>query len=167
MPAAEYQELCKKWMLGDEEQKIWDNVRKYKSIPETWLASAADLTDEELKALIMLDNKLFGEHDWDKLANDWDEEDLKDWGVVKDNWSKDENLNNDLLQIDQPTVRKVEFEVTDNKPSVTHDDYAVFQQLLHKDDKKKVEDLLNKVQAQLNTEKQSDAFMHIVNQYKL
>jgi len=35
------------------------------------------------------DNVGFGEHDWDILANDWDSEELEDWGVDIINEQKD------------------------------------------------------------------------------
>ena len=36
---------------------------------------------EKLKAYVMKDNIAYGDYDWDMLANDWDSEDLDDWGL--------------------------------------------------------------------------------------
>lgn len=36
---------------------------------------------EELKAYSIIDNNGFGKWDWDMLANEWDENQLMDWGV--------------------------------------------------------------------------------------
>lgn len=36
---------------------------------------------EKLKAYTIKDNVSFGEHDWDLLANEWDEMELKEWGI--------------------------------------------------------------------------------------
>jgi hypothetical protein len=36
---------------------------------------------EKLKAYTIKDNVGFGEHSWDDLANEWDAEQLSDWGV--------------------------------------------------------------------------------------
>jgi ParB-like chromosome segregation protein Spo0J len=36
---------------------------------------------EKLKAYTIKDNVGFGEHSWDELANEWDAEQLSDWGV--------------------------------------------------------------------------------------
>lgn len=41
----------------------------------------ADTTPEQLNAYIVLDNAPFGEWDWDALANEWEAQDLSDWGV--------------------------------------------------------------------------------------
>ena len=34
----------------------------------------------KLRAMIIQDNNPFGEDDWDMLANEWDAEELNDWG---------------------------------------------------------------------------------------
>jgi hypothetical protein len=40
-----------------------------------------DLTAEQKKEFVIKDNSAFGEWDWDLLANEWDIEDLDDWGL--------------------------------------------------------------------------------------
>lgn len=42
---------------------------------------------EKLKAYVMKDNIAYGDYDWDMLANDWDSEDLDDWGL--DVWQEE------------------------------------------------------------------------------
>ena len=54
---------------------------KYKDIPDTWVKRAEDLTDEEQRRFIISDNVGFGEHDWEMLANEWNVEELADWGL--------------------------------------------------------------------------------------
>lgn len=49
-----------------------------KEIP---IIKAAELTPEEQKQFIIRDNIAHGEWDWSMLANDWDNEDLKEWGL--------------------------------------------------------------------------------------
>lgn len=41
----------------------------------------ADVPAEKLRKMVVLDNSTFGEWDFDMLANEWDAEELKDWGV--------------------------------------------------------------------------------------
>lgn len=41
----------------------------------------ADVSVEQLKAYTIKDNIGYGEHDWDALANEWDSDQLKDWGL--------------------------------------------------------------------------------------
>ena len=53
----------------------------YKEVPEEWIKRAEDLTDEEARRFIIADNVGFGEHDFDILANEWDVQELEDWGL--------------------------------------------------------------------------------------
>jgi len=53
----------------------------YKEIPEEWIKSAKDLTEDETRRFIIADNVGFGEHDWDVLANEWDVKELEEWGL--------------------------------------------------------------------------------------
>ena len=53
----------------------------YKEVPEEWVKRASDLTDEETRRFIIADNVGFGEHDWEMLANEWNTEELEDWGL--------------------------------------------------------------------------------------
>lgn len=53
----------------------------YKDIPDEWVKRAGDLTEEEQKQFIIKDNVSVGDWDWDTLANEWDVQDLKDWGL--------------------------------------------------------------------------------------
>jgi DNA modification methylase len=48
---------------------------------------------ENLRAYIIKDNVSFGEYDWDLLANEWDAEELSDWGLEV--WQQDEENNNE------------------------------------------------------------------------
>lgn len=41
----------------------------------------ADTAIEKLKAYTIKDNVPFGEHDWSALANEWDADELSDWGL--------------------------------------------------------------------------------------
>lgn len=53
----------------------------YKEVPDEWVKEATGFTEEEKKAFIIIDNIEFGESDFEMLANEWDENDLKDWGL--------------------------------------------------------------------------------------
>jgi DNA modification methylase len=47
---------------------------------------------EKLKAYTIKDNVGFGEHSWDDLANEWDAEQLSDWGVDVPNFEPEQVL---------------------------------------------------------------------------
>lgn len=53
----------------------------YKEIPDSWVKRADELTEEEQRRFIIADNVGFGEHDWEMLANEWDVEELGEWGL--------------------------------------------------------------------------------------
>jgi hypothetical protein len=52
-----------------------------KEIPDTWVTLADDWTEEKRAEFTIKDNASFGEWNYDDLANEWDAEQLSDWGV--------------------------------------------------------------------------------------
>ena len=50
-------------------------------ITEVPIIFADNLTPEQEKEFIIKDNSSFGEWDWDLLANEWDVDQLNDWGM--------------------------------------------------------------------------------------
>lgn len=54
---------------------------KYKEVPDSWVKRAEDLTEDEQRRFIIADNVGFGEHDWEMLANEWDVDELSEWGL--------------------------------------------------------------------------------------
>ncbi len=55
---------------------------------------AKELTESEQREFTIKDNVSFGEWDWDKLANEWNDTDLNDWGL--DVWTDKKELNKGL-----------------------------------------------------------------------
>ena len=53
----------------------------FKEIPDSWVKVADTLSEEEERRFIIEDNVGFGEWDWDMIANEWDADTLKDWGL--------------------------------------------------------------------------------------
>lgn len=53
----------------------------YKEIPDDWVRRADDLTDDEKRRFIIADNVSFGEWDWETIANEWDVQELNEWGL--------------------------------------------------------------------------------------
>lgn len=65
---AEFYDLCEEYEVKDYNVKIWEDVRKQKSIPENWLDYCDDWTIEEKREFIIKDNVGFGEHDMIRSA---------------------------------------------------------------------------------------------------
>jgi len=101
-----------------------------KTIP---VVIADDLTEKEQKEFIVKDNVGFGEWDWSILANDWDSESLKDWGL--DVWQPEEeadysvlddlDLDNELDELRENNKRFVQI-------AVNTDDFEEISELLKK-----------------------------------
>lgn len=53
----------------------------YKELPSEWVKQGKELTEAQWKEFVIKDNVGFGEWDWDDLANNWDAEQLSDWGL--------------------------------------------------------------------------------------
>lgn len=58
--------------------KYWMGWRKN---PTATIVDATDLTEEQKKEFIIKDNVGFGDWDTNELANKWDTDQLKDWGI--------------------------------------------------------------------------------------
>ena len=54
---------------------------KYDEIPDTWVKQASELTEDEQRQFIIKDNVGFGEWDWEMLANEWNSDELTEWGL--------------------------------------------------------------------------------------
>lgn len=83
----------------------------YKEIPDEWVKRADELTEEEQKRFIIVDNVGFGEWDWDELANSWDNEDLIDWGLEIPDFDEDIHLEaqeDDYTEPEQMQIDVVE-----------------------------------------------------------
>lgn len=66
---------------------------KYNEIPDNWVLLADEWTIEQQKEFVIKDNVGFGEWDFDELANNWDVEQLTEWGLDIPNYG----LNADEL----------------------------------------------------------------------
>jgi DNA modification methylase len=54
---------------------------KEAGLKEVPVIFAHDLTEDEQKQFIIKDNVGFGEWDWDMIANEWDAEEVEEWGL--------------------------------------------------------------------------------------
>ena len=75
-------------------------------IKEVPVIIADELTEEQSLEFIIKDNVGFGEWDWDTLANEWDENELVEWGLELPFIEMDEEVPDDP----DPTGIKIEFE---------------------------------------------------------
>jgi hypothetical protein len=80
-----------------EEKQLLDNfndwfaaiseLRDKKLVPCKIIPTSASI--DQLKAYIIKDNVSFGNNNWDLLANEWDENELIEWGMDIPNWDNE------------------------------------------------------------------------------
>tara|TARA_R110000851_G_scaffold326315_2_gene494880 strand:+ start:52 stop:639 length:588 start_codon:yes stop_codon:yes gene_type:complete len=67
-------------------------------LKEVYILKADELTEQQQREFIVKDNVGFGEWDWDILANEWDNTQLKEWGM--DVWQPEEEVDYSILDDD-------------------------------------------------------------------
>ena len=72
-----------------EQSNLLEYWEKWLTKPTAYIIKASELSEHEQKEFIIKDNVGFGEWDYDMLANEWEAEDLDDWGV--DVWQNNDN----------------------------------------------------------------------------
>jgi DNA modification methylase len=72
-------------VVNDDMIVLGGNMRlkacKEAGLKEVPIIKASDLTEDEQRQFIIKDNVSGGEWDWDMLANEWDAEQLDEWGL--------------------------------------------------------------------------------------
>ena len=96
----------------------WD---EWKANPTAPIIKASELSEDERREFVIKDNASFGSWDMDALANEWDSQDLDDWGldVWQDNrdWEK-----KGLTTKDRETNEGYDAFTDKFKPKLTTDD---------------------------------------------
>jgi ParB-like chromosome segregation protein Spo0J len=86
---------------------------KEAGLKEVPIIIADNLTEEQQREFLIKDNVSGGEWDWQMLANDWDTEQLNDWGLnvpvfeTKDYSDKNEEI--DIDSMDSEMVIKLKY----------------------------------------------------------
>ena len=78
---------------------------------------AENLTEEQQKEFIIKDNVGFGEWDWEDLENNWDKEELEEWGLNIPNFNNvdysEKNEEIDIDSLDETMTIKLNFTETE------------------------------------------------------
>jgi len=96
----------------------------WKEIP----CEIVDWTEEKQRAFTIKDNVGYGEWDWDMLANEWDAEQLNEWGLDIPKFSdpvdySDKNEEIDIDNLDSDMIIKLKY---------TEDEYHLVREQLSK-----------------------------------
>jgi DNA modification methylase len=99
-------------VVNDDLIVLGGNMRlkacKDAGLKEVSIIKASELTAEQQREFIVKDNVGFGEWDWNMIANEWDTEQLDDWGldlpvdfnVVEEEAEEDDYVEPDDLKVD-------------------------------------------------------------------
>ena len=72
-------------VVNDDMVVLGGNMRlkacKEAGLKEIPIIKASELTEQQQKEFIVKDNVGYGEWDWDDLANNWDAQELEEWGL--------------------------------------------------------------------------------------
>jgi hypothetical protein len=102
-------------VVNDDMIVLGGNMRlkacKEAGLKEVPIIKASDLTEDEQRQFIIKDNVSGGEWDWDMLANEWDVEQLEDWGLDVPQFDL-EPIYEDLIgeEKNKPATMKITFE---------------------------------------------------------
>lgn len=86
--------LEKRPIVVDEDMVVLGGNMRLKAskeagIKKIWIDIAEGWSEEKKAEFIIKDNASFGEWDWDILANEWDNEQLNEWGLEV--WNTEDN----------------------------------------------------------------------------
>ena len=71
----------------------------YTEMPDTWIKRADELTKDEKRRFIIVDNLPFGE--WDINLEDWDSGELAEWGLELESWGNEVNDIEEIEDFDE------------------------------------------------------------------
>lgn len=112
---------------------------------------------QEEEVLVRANANTAGKWDWDLLANNFELEEINDWGLeVPDVKSLDE----DFFEIDDEALNK------ENSSNKTNDDYSTFELVMLYDNKIKLMDILHKIKQKYSLETTEESLMTLILKYK-
>ena len=111
-------------VVNDDMIVLGGNMRlkacKEAGIKEVSIIMASDLTEQQQREFIIKDNVGFGEWDWEDLANNWDVNELSNWGLdVPTFLDSDETIEIDE-QPKKPSI-KVSFDTINDVQAAEND----------------------------------------------
>lgn len=80
----------------------------YKEIPDTWVKRAEELTEDEKRRFVIVDNVGYGEWDWETIANAWDADEVREWGLdVPGAFEKEEEAQEDDYEMPEQVITDI------------------------------------------------------------
>ena len=94
-------------IVVDETNTILGGNMRYRAMQKlgmstTEVVKVSGLTDEQKREFIIKDNVAFGDWDWDALANEWDTDELNEWGL---DIPEPDKVDQEVEEVDVPEVK--------------------------------------------------------------
>ena len=108
-------------VVNDDMVVLGGNMRlkacKEAGLKEIQIIKASELTEQQQKEFIVKDNVGYGEWDWSDLANNWDSDQLEEWGLDIPGFSDVEDLgeNFSLPDGDKAPFQQMTFTLADEQ----------------------------------------------------
>ncbi len=144
-------------LAGDKRHRILVEL-KHKEVPDEWILAAEDLTPEQKQEFIIKDNLHAGEWDWNILNQNWDADQLKEWQLQVPEW----DLSAGGGEGDDEEKAGAGTRTASASPG---DGFSIFEIILQADQKQRWDAVLATLQNRLALEKQSDAFMVVLDTF--
>ena len=142
--------LVKKGITIDGVKIKW----KLDQVEPAWFINAdeAGLTDEQKREFLIKDNAHAGGWDPDILEQEYNQEQLADWGLYMNDWAP-------AVITGEPLPKKPA------RAGSTRDGYATFSQIMQPDNKTRLVETLEQVKLQQRLDTAEAALMHLVDLY--
>lgn len=93
---------------------IWGGNMRYRALLENgmeikdeWVKDVSDWTDEQIRKFAVIDNLEYGDNDWDLLSEQYEKEELEDWGLDIDKWKEDEVIEDEVPEVTENPISKL------------------------------------------------------------
>lgn len=106
-PLKVYEQGGKFVVLGGNQRLRALRELKAESVP--CIIVPQDTAAEILREIVILDNTNDGENDWDALANEWEQDELKEWGVDAANWEQPQETQDTAADEDEEDTDEGEY----------------------------------------------------------
>lgn len=93
------------YVLGGNKRLICLQKLGYKEIPDSWVKSADELTEDEKKRFTVQDNIQSGTFDFEILDEDFEQEELEEWGVEIQNEIEEFDFEKEFNEIKDDDVK--------------------------------------------------------------
>ena len=118
-------------VVNDEMVVLGGNMRlkacKEAGLKEIHIIKASNLTEDQQKQFIIKDNVGFGEWDWDMLANEWNAEELEEWGIDVPNFETDVDYSEKNKELNLNDFEDQKYTI---KLEYSEDDYNLVKEQL-------------------------------------